>query len=96
MNNTKKNRDPESEDATAQKNPYENIFIVGDLNKLFLEPEEDLDEEIAEQNEELNRELLDRENYNDYDDEDYFEEDAGEDYGEEDRGEEYDAEEAEY
>lgn len=33
------------------KNPYFNIFVVGDLNKLFLEEGEELSDELREQNE---------------------------------------------
>ena len=40
--------DPDSE---AGRNPYYEKFLVGDLNKLYLEEDEQLDEEIAKWNE---------------------------------------------
>lgn len=47
--------DPESE---ASKNPYYEMFLVGDLNKLYLEQDEELDTEIAAWNEQAHIDYL--------------------------------------
>ena len=74
------------------QNPYYNIFVIGDLNKLFLEEGEEISDELREQNENEYYALQDRLRGDDYGDEDYGDED---DYGNEYGGEEYGEEEEE-
>ena len=53
------------------KNPYHGALVVGDLNELYLEPEEKLEDNIK--NERNN--AYDQLRYEDYDDEEYYDED---------------------
>ena len=84
------------DDKPNTENPYKNLFIFGDLNKLFVESGEKLEDDIEEWNRNKNEELLRQDRYCDDDDDYYNEDDYGDEegggggggYGEEEYGEE--------
>lgn len=77
-----------------EKNPYHNCFFIGDLNRIYLEEDEELEEDMKQANEEAHKKFLKDhdaffnekvEHHNDYDDygNDYDDDDDNEG-GEED------------